>query len=167
MSVEAHASEPARTGLLLFLLSESLAFVGLLAAEGALRIRAPVWPSPGTPPLPVVGLAGVTALLVLAWAAFDRAAAEERLAWHLGGVGFGLAFLLAQATLNAQLWWHGLTWTAGPSAQGYLAITAFHGLHVLAGCVVPPRAGRAPWLARYWTFLLVTQLVIFTFVELL
>lgn len=152
----------AQTGLSLFLFSELLVLFSLLTAEAVRRIELaqPGHPAPWA-------AAGLTASLVAGW----------MLAQSAGPVGthprrLALASLLGVGFLVGQAWLDARAWEEARAGMGIaVAVSAFHLLHVAAAAVLVVRsASSAPWregVASLWTFVVLAQLMIFTFAELL
>jgi cytochrome c oxidase subunit 3 len=169
-------AEIGRLGMRLFLASLGMLFAAGLLGHLIIRLRQPVWPPEGAPPLPG-GLWISTALLVatslVLWRA-ERAASQDRLIvlqrWLVTALVAGAAFLVMQA-FN----WRTMATAVMTTGQDlftftYWALTVLHALHVVGGLVplaitsVRARSGRYGSLntvpvhnvALYWHFLGVT-----------
>ena len=130
----------ARIGMLVFLGSWAMLFAGLFFAYGLVRARAPAWPPPGQPRLPLLlpgiataALAGSSAALVAAQRALrggrqSPAGARLALAALLGAL-----FLALQIAVWSGAWRAGLLPGGGPYPSVFYGLTAFHGLHVAVG----------------------------------
>jgi cytochrome c oxidase subunit III len=134
------AAATAWLGMVLFLASWSMLFAALFAAYGVLRLRAPAWPPPETPELPVL-LPGANTLAIVASSvamlAALRSARSGRIATVLPAAASALAlggiFIGGQAALWMKLWRSGLQPADGLFASVFYGLTAFHALHVLVG----------------------------------
>jgi cytochrome c oxidase subunit 3 len=156
----------AQVGLVIFLGATAMLFAALLLAYAIIRAQVPgAWPPAGTPPFPRGAAAANTIALVAASLALRRGR-------HWGpwaALGFGAAFLAAQAAL-----WHHLVAIhlgpgAGPLGEVFFALSALHALHVLGGLIALALAGprRLRLLTIYWDFVLVVWLVVYVAVCLL
>jgi cytochrome c oxidase subunit 3 len=172
-----------KLGMFMFLATDAMGFAGLLIACAVLRTRAAEWPD-AQERLAVLQAAGMTAALVtssftvtLAVRAARAGRDGARVGWLLATIALGLAFLGGQGLEYARL-------TAGPAsmklgadvfAGTFYTITAYHGLHVLAGVVIlmgvllAGRAGaRALEVAAvFWHFVDLAWIPIFAFIYLL
>jgi len=166
----------------LFLVALGILFVAGLAGYTIIRLRADVWPPPGSPQLPA-GLWVSTAILVvlsgLLVAAVRQARARragETARLLAAATALGVAFLVAQIGN-----WLRLDGGADRTMLefGFWMLTVLHGLHVLGGlvpiAVTTIRSGRGRYLADpepvelvadYWHFLGVTWIAIFAVLEL-
>ena len=150
----APADATAWLGMLVFLGSWTMLFGALFAVYGVLRLRAPAWPPPGGPALPLL-LPGVNTLAIVAssvalqsalrGARRGRASAvfpATAAALVLGGL-----FLAGQIVLWTRLWSGGLRPDGGPFPSVFYGLTVFHAIHVLVGlgglAWVTARAARA------------------------
>ncbi len=130
-------------GMVIFLASWAMMFAALFFAYAFLRSRAPQWPPPGVPVLPVVLPAVNTAVLllssaVLQWGVWSvRRAKPSALGWSLvATVALGALFLALQIVCWVSLHAQGLTTEGGgPYASVFYGLTWFHALHVLVGLV--------------------------------
>lgn len=161
-------------GMVLFLFTEAMIFAALVSAFLVLQARAPVWPPPGQPRLPV-GVTGVNTLLLIASGftmlrADARARAGRRVApWLRITAALGVVFLVVQGTEWARLLAFGLTGESGVYAATFYTLVGIHAAHVVAALAVLlvylRRAGRAgiggagtgawSWLracTMYWVF---------------
>jgi cytochrome c oxidase subunit III len=130
---------PLRFGTILFLASELLFFGGLFAAYFSLRSRTVPWPPDGVEL--ATGLSAfATAILIASSVTFqvavrraERGDLRGMRRWTLPSFALGVVFLAIQA-----LDWSELGFGVSTHAYGtiYLAMTGFHGLHVLAGLVL-------------------------------
>lgn len=127
-------------GMAIFLGSWAMMFAALFFAYAVVRVRAPMWPPPDQPALPILlpGLnTAVIAASSFAVALAVRAQAlgrRRRASVELGlGAGLGALFLALQAVVWVGLWRAGLLPTGGPYPSAFYALTAFHALHVLVG----------------------------------
>lgn len=131
--------------MLLFALVVAMLAVGLGAALAfyfIMRARAAVWPPPGTPPLPAVGLWISTALLLATSAALHtavraaRADRQPRLRMLLVTTAvLAVGFLISQG-------WNWLTALSADLAPGlnlyaatFYLLTALHAAHIVGGLV--------------------------------
>lgn len=139
-------------GMVIFLGSWAMMFAALLFAYAVVRARAPAWPPPDLPPLPVL-LPGLNTLVIaassVAVALGVRAHAVGR---HLraaaalaAGATLGALFLVLQGVTWSSLWARGLVPGSGTYASVFYSLTAFHALHVLVGL-----AALAILAARAW-----------------
>lgn len=127
-------------GMIVFLGSWAMMFAALFFAYAVVRVRAPAWPPPDQPALPlllpglntvvVAASSVVVALAVRAHALGRHRRASAGLAF---GAGLGALFLALQAVVWAGLWRAGLLPSGGPYPSAFYALTSFHALHVLAG----------------------------------
>jgi cytochrome c oxidase subunit 3 len=146
---------PRRAGLsslamALFLGSWALSFVALFIAWAALRLRAPVWPPPGSPDLPVLwptvnGIVVVcsSAAAHLCVDAVRRAKRREAMRALGAALTLGVLFLVLQCVSWVELWHAGLRlhrraefepWDTRVVFAGcFYALTWFHAAHVVAG----------------------------------
>ena len=143
-------------GMVIFLLSWAVLFAGLFFAYGMLRAKAPVWPPPGTPRLPL-GLPTVNTLLLLASSAclqgsillFRRA----RVRTAAGAIGvtavLGAVFLVFQIVVWQRMREAGLTPQAGQYASVFYALTWFHAAHVAVGVVAMIYLAVRGFFGRY------------------
>ena len=136
----------------IFLLSDTLSFVGLLLGYGILRAGSTVWRHPEEPALNLV-LAGVLTLVLMLSSvtmmiAFSAAVDgnRKRTQTFLGvTIAGGVLFLIGQAKEYVSLIHEGLIFGHSAYASTFYAVTTFHGLHVFGGVV-------------YLTFILVRSL---------
>jgi len=152
-------------GMIIFLGSWAMMFAALFFAYAVVRLRAPMWPPPDQPALPIlipglntVVIAGSSAAVAVAVRA-HALGRQPRAAIGLGlGAAFGALFLALQAVVWVGLWRAGLLPTGGPYASVFYALTAFHALHVVVGLVAlgtlairaqPPR-GTTRSAVRLW-----------------
>ena len=106
-------------GMLLFVISETVLFGGMISGFLIIQATAPIWPPPGQPRLPVEATAFNTAVLFLSAFALanahrhlkqmDRAGAEKALTWALA---LGAFFVVFQGYEWVQLIYEGLTLTS-------------------------------------------------------
>ncbi|HTK70223.1 MAG TPA: cytochrome c oxidase subunit 3 [Candidatus Eisenbacteria bacterium] len=145
----------ARIGVILFLVTEVMLFAGLLTAFLVLKGRAPVWPPPGQPRLPVAATAVNTVVLLLSGAAMLRAVAQSRriggktAAWLAAAAGLGLAFLVGQGIEWVRLLGYGFTTGSGVYGSTFYVVVGIHAAHVLVAVLA---------LAVIWALSLVGQI---------
>ena len=161
-----------RVGMILFLFTETMVFAGLVSAFLVLQGRAPVWPPPGQPRLPVAAT-GVNTVFLLAsgWTMLRAIAASRRTdsgtaAWLAATAGLGLAFLLGQGIEWARLLGFGLTTRSGVYGATFYAVVGIHAAHVVAalialafvwrraacGLVTPAHRESVVVCALFWIF---------------
>lgn len=126
-------------GLALFLATLAVLFAGSLVAYAVIRMRSPVWPPPGLPPIPK-GLWVSTAFLALASAALETAVRSlspfrgTRLRAALAtALGLGFAFLISQTVCSIQFALGMRTVTL--YAWLVLFLTTLHAAHLIGGLV--------------------------------
>ena len=137
----------------LFLGSWALSFVALFIAWAWVRLKAPMWPPPESPAMPVMWPTLGSILVVASSAsahlsvdAIRRAKRREAL-WALGAtIALGLLFLALQSVSWLELWHAGLRlhrrteiepWDTRVVYAGcFYALTWFHAAHVLSGLAV-------------------------------
>jgi cytochrome c oxidase subunit 3 len=124
-------------GMMLFIITESMMFAGLISAFSIVRASAMVWPPPGQPRLPLEATAINTAallasgfLLYRARRAFqrDREAALTPLLWSMLLGGF---FVLFQGYEWVRLIGQGLTLTSSSLGSFFYMIVGIHALHAI------------------------------------
>ena len=127
-------------GFILFLISESMLFVGLFVAYGAFRVVAESWPPVGTPELERI-LPGINTIILLSSSFVIHQADVAIKRGDVGGVRkwFGLTMLMGSIFLAGQAYEYqhlefGLT--SHLFGSTFFILTGFHGLHVLIGVVL-------------------------------
>ena len=127
-------------GFIVFLLSESMVFLGFFGGYIALKLTATDWLPPGVEGLDVFTPAINTAVLVSSsFVIYFGELALER-----NKLGLFRFFLLATAAMGTYflvgqaIEWHGLTFglTDGLYGGTFYLLTGFHGLHVLVGILL-------------------------------
>lgn len=149
ISVDSHAGESSPSehrdlrvfGLLTFLFSEGMLFVGLFTAYLAFRAIAPEWPPEGTEKLEIL-LPGVNTIILVSSSFVihqaDHAIKENHLKavqlWFLATFVMGAIFIAGQIYEYQHL---GFGFTTNVFASTFFVLTGFHGLHVLIGlCLI-------------------------------
>lgn len=140
-------------GFIVFLVSESMLFVGLFVAYLTFKAMNPEWPPEGTPRLELL-LPGINTIILVS-SSFVAHKADEAIK-HGGDVAgvrkwFGITMAMGIVFLCGQLYEYsnlefGLT--TNVFASTFYVLTGFHGLHVfvgvfLMGGVYGDRANRA------------------------
>lgn len=127
-------------GFILFLISESMLFVGLFVAYGAFRVVAESWPPVGTPELERL-LPGINTVILLSSSFVIHQADLAVKRGDIGGVRkwFGLTMMMGIIFLSGQAYEYqhldfGLT--SHLFGSTFFILTGFHGLHVLIGVVL-------------------------------
>ena len=144
----------AQIGMIIFLASWGMVFLTLFFALAVLRLQSDTWPPLGSRPLPQTIAAVNTGILLVSSLLLHRgvrAVAEGRpqaLRVPLGATMLlGAAFLALQIETWLDLWSSGMRMQQGTYESLFYALTAFHGLHVVAGLGVllwiVPVAGRS------------------------
>ncbi|MBW4546548.1 MAG: heme-copper oxidase subunit III [Symplocastrum torsivum CPER-KK1] len=173
-------------GVVVFLVAESMIFLGLFTAFMIYRAIMPVWPPEGTPDLELLLPAINTVILIASSFVMhqgDVAIKKNDVSglrfWYLLTAVMGIIFLVGQAYEYSHLEF-GLTTNVFASA--FYVLTGFHGLHVTVGVLlilsVLWRSQKAdhytseehfgPEAAElYWHFVDVVWIVLFTLVYLL
>ena len=175
-------------GMVFFLGSWVMMFGALFFSYAVLRISAPIWPPPGAASLPLA-LPGINTLLLLASSRTlalavgharggDLGRCRNQL---LGTIALGVAFVVLQCKVWAQLWQGGLHLDSGAYGGTFYLLTIFHILHVLVGLgllarlvaplvrrvPVAPRRVPAALTAMFWHFVDGVWLVMFVAVYVL
>jgi cytochrome c oxidase subunit 3 len=151
----------AAVGLLVLLGSLAMLFAALLLAYAIVRAQAPRWPPPGSPPLPRAAAGANTLWLVAASAALRRARRAAGRSWVVVAAALGAGFLAGQISIWRHLVQAGLGPHGQMPGQVFLALSALHAVHLLAGLVALAVSRRVRLLSMYWDFLLVVWLVLY------
>ena len=148
LRADAERDHTSRVGMIIFLGSWTMMFAALFFSYALLRFRAPAWPPPGLPHLPLGLPAAATAVLAASSFALHRGgralARDQRRGLAVGAgiaTGLGVVFLTLQWTQWASLWHSGLRTDSGVYGGIFYLLTCFHALHVLVGL------GLLTWLA--------------------
>ncbi len=139
----AHSAHPDLRvfGLLTFLFSEGMLFVGLFTAYLAFRAIAPEWPPEGTEKLEIL-LPGINTIILVSSSLVihqaDHAIKENKLRavqlWFLATFIMGAIFIAGQLYEYQHL---GFGFTTNIFASTFFVLTGFHGLHVIIGlCLI-------------------------------
>lgn len=131
-------------GTLIFVVAETMFFVGLISAFTISKAGAPLgtWPVPGQPTLPADATALNTAALVLSGVVLLVAhwlfkKGHPALKWALlGSWGLGAAFVALQGREWAALLSQGLTMTSSRLGAFFYLIVGLHALHALGALLV-------------------------------
>jgi cytochrome c oxidase subunit 3 len=173
-------------GVVVFLVAESMIFLGLFTAFMIYRSTLPAWPPEGTPELELL-LPGINTAVLIASSFVmhqgDVAIKKNDVAglrfWYAITAIMGAAFLAGQAYEYAHLAF-GLT--TNVFASSFYVLTGFHGLHVTVGLLlilaVLWRAQKKEHYSEhdhfgveaaelYWHFVDVVWIILFTLVYLL
>lgn len=174
-------------GFIVFLVSESMLFVGLFVAYLTFKAVAPDWPPEGTPELELL-LPGINTVILIS-SSFVAHEADKAIK-HGGDVAgvrkwFGITMLMGVIFLCGQLYEYsnlefGLT--TNVFASTFYVLTGFHGLHVFVGVLL---MGGVLWRSRrpghytaethfgieaaevYWHFVDVVWIILFSLLYLL
>ncbi len=176
---------PSMLGLWVFITTEALFFGMLMASYLYLRVRAGVWPPPGTPPRDLMVPIFNTAVLLSSGLTMHGAHLSMRqgnTAVLRGGIlatiVLGAAFLGGQAYEYTHA---GFGLGSGLLGSTFFTLTGFHGAHVFAGLVflslVWVRAGKGYYTGKqhvgveasalYWHFVDAVWVVLFTILYLI
>ena len=136
-------------GFIVFLVSESMLFLGLFVAYFTFRAVAPSWPPVGTPDLEVL-LPGINTIILLSSSFVihnaDVAVKKNNVSgfriWFLLTMAMGITFLAGQIYEYNHLEF-GLKTNLFSST--FYVLTGFHGLHVLVGILM---MGAVLWRSR-------------------
>ncbi|MEB3350876.1 MAG: heme-copper oxidase subunit III [Cyanobacteriota bacterium] len=141
-SPSAHATHGGHnlTGVIIFLLSESVIFLAFFAGYAVLKVSSPVWLPPGVEGLEVRAPLLNTVVLVsssfVAWFAETRL--QKRQLWAFRGLwlltmAMGTYFVIGQA-----IEWSELSFSLDSGVFGgtFYLLTGFHGLHVITGILL-------------------------------
>ena len=115
--------------MILGLAAVSMMFLGLTSAYVVSQGLGPVWKQ--IPMMPLLG-ANTLVLLVSSYT-IEQARRRTSVAWLLGTLALGLAFLAGQLGVYGQLTDQGFYLNSGRQASFYYVLTALHGLHILGG----------------------------------
>ncbi|PYS96485.1 MAG: cytochrome oxidase subunit III [Acidobacteria bacterium] len=172
----------------IFLCSDAMSFVGLLAAYGAVRLGSSDWPIPSTRldvPLTALNtfiLICSSVTMVKALSAIRRGDRKGLVLWLLGTIAGGSAFLGIQAfEWTHQIVVEGLSIKTSLFGATFFILTGFHGCHVLSGVIylscIAIRGARGGYTAEqnspveiaglYWHFVDLIWILVFTFVYLI
>ena len=138
-----HSELIPKAGMYIFLGTEAMMFLTLLAAYVVLRFGMPSWPPAGAPDLPI-SLTSINTLLLLSSSVTIHLALKKLKKnqlplfkrYLLFTFGLGCIFILIQAVEWGCLIKHGLNLKTGAYGSCFFTVTGFHGLHVLAGILV-------------------------------
>lgn len=173
-------------GLILFLVAESMIFLGLFAAFIIYRSIMPVWPSEGTPE-PELLLPGINTIILVS-SSFVMHKGQDAIKNNNNSglkLWFGITAAMGAVFLIGQLYEYshmefGLTTSLFASC--FYALTGFHGLHVTLGLLL---ILAVLWRSRgeghysehqhfgveaaelYWHFVDVVWIILFVLVYLL
>jgi cytochrome c oxidase subunit 3 len=130
-------------GMIVFLASWAMMFAGLFFAYGFIRTKAPVWPPPGVPRLPLALPALNTLVLgASSWAfahGLDGLRRGRRSAFPAmvaTTLGLGALFLAIQLAVFREAAAAGLSIAIGPYGAVFWAFTSLHALHVAVGLAI-------------------------------
>lgn len=143
-----------RVGVILFLVTEVMLFAGLVTAFLVLKGRAPRWPPPGQPRLPVATTAVNTVILLLSGAAMLRAVAQSRriggktATWLAAAAGLGLAFLVGQGIEWLRLLSYGFTTGSGVYGSTFYVVVGMHAAHVFAAVLALVVVWSLSWIGQ-------------------
>lgn len=147
--------------MLLFVVSETVLFGGLISGFWIIRASAPIWPPPGQPRLPVEATAFNTAVLLLSgvmlYLAHRRMQRREDGVESalLAAVLLGSFFVVFQGYEWVQLIHEGLTLTSSSLGSFFYLIVGLHALHAVAALgilIYAYRRLRAGWRAKNQLF---------------
>ena len=173
-------------GVAVFLVAESMIFLGLFTAFLIYRFTLPAWPPEGTPELELL-LPGINTLILISSSfvmhkgdiAIKKNDVKGLRFWYILTAIMGATFLAGQAYEYGHL---GFGLTTNVFTSSFYVLTGFHGLHVTVGLLlilsVLWRAGKpghysdkehfGPEAAElYWHFVDVVWIILFTLVYLL
>jgi cytochrome c oxidase subunit III len=173
-------------GVAVFLVAESMIFLGLFTAFTIYRTILPVWPPEGTPELELL-LPGINTLVLISSSfvmhrgdvAIKKNDVSGLRFWYILTAIMGALFLAGQAYEYGHL---GFGLTNNVFTSSFFVLTGFHGLHVTVGLLlilaVLWRSRKAehytskdhfgPEAAElYWHFVDVVWIILFTLVYLL
>jgi len=144
-------------GMLIFAMTETMLFAGLISAFTIVRSSAPIWPPPNQPRLPVEETALNTAALLLsgvllfvARRRFQRDPGGARIPL-MASMALGVFFVLSQGAEWVALIADGLTLTSSTLGSFFYLIVGMHGLHAVAALCVLAYAWlriQRGWLAH-------------------
>ena len=176
MSAVPFARDRTLVGMALFIASESIFFLGIVAAyivfreQGLATARAQ---------LDVGRTAVFSVLLFASSGTVGLATARRSRAWLGLTAALGAAFLAGQALEYARLLGAGLRPGSELFGTTFFTLTGLHAIHVLVGLVLlgalllaasarPRRVGHAAWegIAMYWHFVDAVWVVVFSVVYL-
>lgn len=127
-------------GVILFLVADSMTFIGFFAAFLIYRAISPVWPPEGTPELELLVPIINTAILVTSSFVMHRGQVALKnndikglQLWFGITAAMGLAFLMGQ---GYEYFHSELGLTTNLFASCFYAVTGFHGLHVTVGALL-------------------------------
>lgn len=173
-------------GVVVFLVAESMIFLGLFTAFMIYRSILPAWPPEGTPELELL-LPGINTLILISssfvmhkgQSAIKKNNVSGLRIWFAATAIMGAMFLAGQAYEYTHL---GFGLTTNIFASSFYVLTGFHGLHVTVGLLlilaVLWRSRKADHYSSkehfgveaaelYWHFVDVVWIVLFTLVYLL
>lgn len=176
--------EPAVLGVLVFISTELMFFVGLLSAYNIARARVPmsVWPPPDQPRLAIEATAANSVVLVISgllmWLAVRAMRAQKNpLPLAVGGVVLGALFVAIQGWEWVSLLAQGVNMQRSTFSSFFYLIVGAHGLHVVGGLlgitsVMRGLMNKSATLAQlraaqiFWTFVVGIWPVIYVMVYL-
>ncbi len=127
-------------GFTIFLISETMLFLGLFSALLTYRSVAPVWPPAGTPELEKL-LPAINTVILIASSLVIHQASDAIKKNNLKAVrqSFLITLLMGATFLGGQLWEYahlsfGLK--SGIFGSTFYVLTGFHGLHVFVGLLL-------------------------------
>ena len=143
--VEAHSPHGAHPdhrifGVVLFLVAESMIFLGLFAALVIYRTVLPVWPPEGTPERELI-LPAVNTIILISSSFVMHKGQEEIKKNNVAGLRlwFGITAAMGAIFLVGQVYEYGhleFGLTTNLFASSFYALTGFHGLHVTVGLLL-------------------------------
>lgn len=160
----------ALTGLPIFIVSEALIFLVLFLAYWMLRLKAEVWPPPGSPVIGIGLPIFMTALLVSSSVTYHfgemRLGADDKkgfVTWLLATMTLGLFFLGCTMYEYSHLAGAGFVFGSNAKSSAFYSITGFHASHVFIGLcmffsiLIPALKGKishtfAKGAGIYWHF---------------
>tara|TARA_B100000029_G_scaffold2704_1_gene3252 strand:+ start:5489 stop:6100 length:612 start_codon:yes stop_codon:yes gene_type:complete len=132
--------ETSVVGMVIFLGSWLMAFLALFFSFLMIRFRATEWPPGGIEALPLTLPIINTCVVVMSSLTLRKAVSAMRIRdgrvfrrWLTIALGMGSLFLVLQIINWASLWNSGFRVNSGAYGSFFYTLTAFHGLHVLAG----------------------------------